>query len=159
MNFNSTIYAQYLDKMIVSTKERKLSSWKCLPFGHIDFLIKKTLSKSAHFYQFSSNACLSVGIHGLVLLCLLSPLSCPLNPSQSRQIDVLPGSGSAQCFYLLKGSFPFHCRLVHAENGGLNKREVLIRTVGFHCFPQWRLPTCPGCTHLLSNSSWDRLKK
>jgi len=44
---------------------------------------------------------------------------------------VLPESGSARGFFLLKMSFSFHSRLVHAQDGGLDQREVSMKSVGF----------------------------
>ena len=82
---------------------------------------------------------------------------CPLfpvfsAPSWSRQTAALPGSGSDGPnfplglnkvvylsiylsiyggFFLLKGSFFSHSRLVHAQDGGLDQREVSEQPVGF----------------------------
>ena len=51
-----------------------------------------------------------------------SPLSCPLDPSWSKQTAALPGSGSHGGFLPVKREFfSLHSRLVHAQDGGLDQ--------------------------------------
>jgi len=42
-----------------------------------------------------------------------------------------PGSGSDGGFFLLKGVFSYHSRLVHAQDGASAHREVMLQSVGF----------------------------
>ena len=57
---------------------------------------------------------------------------CPLfpvlsTPSWSRQMSALPGSGSDGGFFL----FSLYSRLVHAQDRGLDRRQVSMQSAGF----------------------------
>ncbi|MEQ2281704.1 hypothetical protein AMECASPLE_033150 [Ameca splendens] len=96
-------------------------------------LLSSRLENSVRLHVLSSLSLLDVGTKGatiinlllfstiestpgLVLLCSFC-ISAPFSPtpSQSRQMAAHTEPGSAGGFFLLKGSFPFHCRYMHAQ--------------------------------------------
>jgi len=95
------------------------------------------------------NSCFSfsAGISGLVLWCLLSPLSYPLKPHlvEARITD------SARGFFLLKGFFFFRRLLVHVHDGGLNWREGSMQSIRFLSLATFFNWLCINWTYLELN--------
>jgi len=73
----------------------------------------------------------SASIPGLVLWCLLSPLSCPLKP-QLVEADGRPSwFWFCQKIFLLKGSFSFHSRLCMLRVGDWIEEKFGCNHLGF----------------------------
>jgi len=70
---------------------------------------------------------LSADISGLVLWCLLSPLSCPLNP-QLVEADGCPSWFWWRFITVKREFFSLHSRLVHAQDGALDQIEVALQS-------------------------------
>ena len=73
----------------------------------------------------------SADIPGLVFGLFSSPLSCPLNPQHVEADGQPPLVWFCQRFLPVKREF---FRLMHAQDGRLHRREVLMQSV---CFLSW----------------------